>query len=204
MYEDAWLESFITVLIIVAIFIAVALLIGYIIDSIMKMKIFRLFGTCSPGLAWVPFYSSYLLGRTCNGLNGENIGIFGMRVPNWFYNFGWLVPTFLAFIGAGIYGASQGNISAFGFLGTASRVFEFIYWSSIWSFLFSRLDGRYEQEVRVIAIISAIFGVVGFFKVLLDGSDQVYSLENDMFPQESGISYGDPWSSESDEAEYGG
>ena len=183
-YDDTLVGGLMVALVMFLLILGVVLLIGYVFDSILKMRIFKLFGTCAPIMAWVPFVSSYYLGRTCNGRDGGQEGIFGIRVPNWLFNFGWLLPTALSGVWIGISAISGGNLGSSGVLGTFSQCMMFIYWSSIYSFLYSRLEGRYEREVRVISIISALFGVVGLIKILTMPTTQVYSLDNDVFPDE--------------------
>lgn len=177
-------EAFVIGFVVIFVVLAVVFLIGYIMDSLLKAKIFRLFGTCSPGLAWVPFLSSYMLGRTCNGKDGQNIGLFGMSVPNWLYNFGWLAYPACVFVFGFLNRVSGGHLHI-GNLGTITyNVITFLYWGSIYSFLYSRLEGRPENEVRLVSIVSASIGLVGFVKIISSPNVQVYSLDNDEFPIE--------------------
>lgn len=189
--EPADIDAFIFVVFIVVIVLFVFLLISYILDSIMKMKIFKLFGTCSPVLAWVPYLSSYMLGRMCNGKSGENLGIFGMRVPNWLWNVGWLFPTFCYVAGLTLSNLVPSLTVVFSMLTYASQAFTFIYWASVYSFLFSRMEGKYENEVRVLAIVSVFIPLVALIKILATPAKNVYSLENDLFPEDT--RHSDPW-----------
>lgn len=158
------------------IILAVIVFICYVCESIMKMKIFRLFGTASPIMAWIPWYSNYLLGRTCTGRDGYNIGIFGMSLPNWLWEFGWVLPT--------VFSLLSGNEHWAGVMLAASQVFSIIYWCSIYSFLYSRLEGRPEPDVRIEAILSGIIGLVGLIKILGNPTINVFSLQNDVYPME--------------------
>lgn len=198
-YSQAELEEMLFVLTIILIILGAFLLINYILSSFVRMKVFRLFGTCAPAMAWIPFVSNYYLGKTCNGLDGGNIGIFGMRVPNWMYNFGWLFG-----VGASVVANALDSFvpGAWEFASTFSQVFLFLYWASIYSFLFSRMEGRYENEVRIISVISGIFGWVGAFKVLVTPVDSVFSLQNDMYPEQKATRWsspGEPWGDEYDD-----
>lgn len=164
------------------IIIGVIIFICYVCDSIMKMKIFRLFGTAAPIMAWIPWYSSYLLGKTCTGRDGQNIGIFGMSVPNWLWEFGWVLPA--------VFSVLSGNEHWAGLMLGASQVFSIIYYCSIYSFLYSRLEGKPEPEVRVEAILSGIIGLVGLIKILGNPTTNVFSLQNDVYPVEQAPTYG--------------
>lgn len=177
-------EAFAVGLVVLFFVILVVCLISYIFESLVKMKVFKLFGTCNPALAWVPIVSQYMLGKTCNGKDGQNAGIFNMRVDNWMYNFGWLAYPVCAIAGGILNRIFGGAFPIARVASIAYEVFTFYYWGSIYSFLYSRLEGRPESEVRVMAILSAVFGIVGFVKVLSAPNAQVYSLDNDVFPVE--------------------
>ena len=185
----------------------IAIVISYVLNSLVYMKVFKMFGTCNPILAWVPFVSSYMLGKTCNGRSGENNGIFGVRVPNWMYNFGWAFP-FAAFALSFTIGVVSvlTNVDL-GFIGTvlwyAVQAFNFLYYASIYSFVYSRMEGKYENQVRVISIVSAIFGIVWLIKILGAPVGQVYSLDNDMYPEDTGVG-GGSWQGGYNQQQYGG
>lgn len=187
------MEEFFFALGVVVLVMILFLFISYIFDSLLKMKIFKLFMPCSPVIAWVPFLSSYYLGRCCNGKDGQNIGIFGISVPNWMWNFGWcagIAINLAVNVVSRITGLNLGFISGSGVLALSM-----LYYMCIYSFLYSRIEGRPEPEVRAESILSAVIGIVGLVKILTCGVDSVYSLPNDEFPEESrgssGGYYGD-------------
>lgn len=183
-------EAFVTMLAVLfgglIIFVVLYVIISHILTALICVKIFRLFGTCNPVYGWVPFLNLYMLGKTCNGKNGENPGIFGVRCHNWFWNYGWATPLAVvafAFVLAVFTVVTTIDLSFFStILGYSSQAVMFLWWCSIYSFIYSRMEGRYENEVRVIAIVSWLIGIVALAKILGAPNQQVYSLENDMYP----------------------
>lgn len=193
----AWSEAMLVTAGVMLLVVALIYIVGWIIDSCMKMKVFRMFGTCSPILAWAPCVSSYMLGRTCNGKDGGMVCFAGKRCSNAFLNWGWtfsFICTFLSRFLSGVLqvGAVEGAPPVVtDFIlgipwGTISIAFNIYYMSCIYSFIFSRMNGRPERDVRGISFVSAVFEIVAVFSILCNKHGQVYSLENDMFPEERG------------------
>lgn len=169
---------------------------GYVLSSMMRYKVLRLFGTCEPILGWVPFIGDYMLGLTCNGRDGSNIGIFGFNMPNWLYNFGWILPSSYAVVGSVLNTIVSVNVPKLGLLSgisLACTIIAFIYRASIYYFLFSRFEGRDDGDVTVFAVLSGLLGLIGIAKVLSTRVTKVYSMQNDVYPVEEGGGYGDPW-----------
>lgn len=149
----------------------------YLVGSQAKKRVFELFGTCRPWIARIPLFSTYMLGKTCNGLDGRNAGIFNLRVPNWLYNFGWLIS--LATKVAGIF---VGWSTALGVvLIVLPHTVIFVYRSSLYAFLFSRVDRVDEHAVRKVAIVSSFIHIVAYCKLLSASTNTVYSHDNDRF-----------------------
>lgn len=140
----------------------------YVLDSLMKAKVFSLFKIAPPSYGWIPFYSDYLLGKVCNGKDGYNIGVLGVVLPNWFFEYGWLLL-----------------IPAYCYFGVMSLLCVcFLYYGSIFTFIYSRMEGKYEAQVRAVAIISSLVRIVAQFKILSSPVSTVYSVDNDVYPEE--------------------
>lgn len=140
----------------------------YVLDSLMKAKVFSLFKIAPPSYGWIPFYSDYLLGKVCNGKDGYNIGVLGVVFPNWFFEYGWLLL-----------------IPAYYYFGLMSLLCVcFLYYGSIFTFIYSRMEGKYEAQVRAVAIISSLVRIVAQFKILSSPVSTVYSVDNDVYPEE--------------------
>lgn len=163
----------------------VCLIVLYLLDSYAKFKLFRLFGVAAPSCAFIPFYSNYLLGHMCTGRDGYFDGLFGMAIPNIVMEIGWL------YMFASYFGAVNMRLLPFisreqAELLFAGAVFLFglVYWSNIWAFVFSRLEGKSVDDVVCISIVSSIIGVVALVRVISFTGKQVYSMENDVYPYE--------------------
>lgn len=162
----------------IGIMIFALLLFGaYVLDSILKCKLFTLFGTCNPVFGWIPFYSSYLLGKTCTGRDGQQTGLFGVVLPNWVWEFGWVVSIVIFVVCIALRLSSL--LYPLQFVANAA------YYSFLWSFFYSRLEGRHEPEIRGMAILSGVVGVVALVKILSTPQGNVYSLQNDVYPMET-------------------
>lgn len=148
-------------------------------NCLLLMKIFNVFKPCDPIVAWIPFVNSYYLGVCCNGKDGQNVGLFGQSIPNEVYNFGWIAGTAILIVTGWLSNPFLSSIS-----GLASFVVSVLYSACIWSFMYSRLEGKTEEEVRGIAILSGIVGLVAFVKVLTSSGLKVYSQPNDIYPTE--------------------
>lgn len=175
------------------IFLVLLMIAGYVMNCMLLMKIFNVFKPCDPIMAWIPFVNSYYLGVCCNGKDGQNVGIFGQSIPNEVYNFGWIAGTAILVVTGWL---SNPFLSSIG--GLASFVVSVLYSACIWSFMYSRLEGRAEEGVRGIAILSGIVGLVAFVKILTSSALKVYSQPNDIYPTERSGSvggYGGQWGS---------
>lgn len=159
------------------IFLVLLMIAGYVMNCLLLMKIFDVFKPCDPIMAWIPFVNSYYLGVCCNGKDGQNVGLFGQSIPNEVYNFGWLAGTAILVVTGWLSNPFLSSIS-----GLASFVVSVLYSACIWSFMYSRLEGRTEEEVRGIAILSGIVGLVAFVKILTSSGLKVYSQPNDIYP----------------------
>lgn len=159
-------------------------LLSWLFSSLIRYRVLKLFRPCSPAIGFVPFIGQYMVGKCCNGKDGQNTGIFNTRMSNFFWNWGWCSYFFCFIMFAALNYVTDGSPLLAKFFVTVAQVFNFMYWSSLYAFLYSRIEGKPESEVRVIAIVSTIIGIVGIVKVLTIGVTQVYSLPNDIYPLE--------------------
>lgn len=155
---------------------AIFSVVTYLAGSQAKHRVFELFGTCRPWISRIPLFSTYMLGKTCNGLDGRSCGIFEWRVPNWLYNFGWAISLVTKAVGFMVHSRLLG-VALF----CVPHTVVFVYRSSIYSFLFSRVEGRDERDVRYIAMLSSFVHIIGSYRLLKYGIGAVVSQDNDKF-----------------------
>lgn len=154
-------------------FIAIFLtLIGYVISSLLLMKVFKMAGYNKPVHAWIPFYNAYILASILSeGL--DSVHVLFVDIPRDLYKWCFLI----------IYAASL-IISNIPFVGPfISLALSVIFYGDQNARVFALMSGKSVEDETAIGLISAFVYIVYIVMVVshrTDGTERIRFRENDV------------------------
>lgn len=123
----------------------------YLLCAYAIVKALRLMGYPNSWAGWIPLFQLYALADICHDENG-NVVLFGQIIPAMLFNFWWLVSL------------AAGRIPYFGDL--LALALQIICLGTCFIKIFSTVERRSEEEVRILGYVSGFIPLIGIIKIL--------------------------------------
>lgn len=131
--------------------VGVVAIIFYVIYGISHMKAYKMMGYKNAWGAWIPLYSSYVL-ADCIPETKENVNIFGLSIPGTVFKFWWILSFVVAYVpGIGTLLSLAVTIICAGYCYTS---------------IYSILEGKSKDEVKVVGYLSGWLSIIASIKFL--------------------------------------
>ena len=131
------------------VFLAIFGIAVYVLYGMSHMKALKAMGYDKAWAAWVPFFNTYAL-ADCIPETKEKVEIFGISIPGTVFKFWWLigiVATWIPVVGS-----------------ILSLVINFLGAGYCYTSIYSNLEGKSKDEVKVVGHISGLINIVAIVK----------------------------------------
>ena len=128
-------------------FIAIFLIALYVVTALATMKALRILGYANAWFAWIPFLNIYAL---VDATGEDNADIFGLSISTSILRFYSLIAfgcSFVPFVG-----------------GIVSCIINLLCGWWMYKNVYALLDGKSPDDESVIALLSALIGIIPIFK----------------------------------------
>lgn len=128
----------------------------YIFIGFCEYRVLKILGYKNPWMAWVPFLNYYALGDVAAD-GRENLMMFGKELPAFLFKF-WWIGSFVA-----------DRIPGIG--GVLSTVIRILFLGIVLIEIYSRVENKNIEEVKVIGFVSAAITLIAYIKFLTYDKD---------------------------------
>lgn len=140
------------------VFVLLAIVIAmYVLCSMARMKVLKIYGYANPWMAWVPILCEFAIAdAACEGK--DKLPLFGASAPSWLFKFYWLISFAVGFVPV---------------VGTvASIVLQVILLGTIYTHIYARIEDKELSDCQVLGYISGFFTIIAIVKFLCYDKDK--------------------------------